>query len=201
MTTSTICRATIGALLLAALATAAVQPSVDPQLEVAVRHLLQVTAPIAAATAPIAAVTAPIAAKVEPNATIAIQLFKLANVTLTNSTILAPTDDAFNSMGVRIRNISDFFNATLAGLSKDILANHVLKGIFRSTALPLGNTTRPAINNATIVFTNDGPEGISVAVADSDDYADVVQADIPFGTNIVHIIDTVLLPANMTNLD
>ncbi|KAL6755818.1 hypothetical protein V8C86DRAFT_2666852 [Haematococcus lacustris] len=194
MTTSTICRVTIGALLLAALATAAVQPSVDPQLEVAVRHLLQVTAPIAA-------VTAPIAAKVEPNVTIAIQLFKLANVTLTNSTILAPTDDAFNSMGVRIRNISDFFNATLAGLSKDILANHVLKGIFRSTALPLGNTTRPAINNATIVFTNEGPGDISVAVADSDDYADVVQADIPFGTNIVHIIDTVLLPANMTNLD
>ncbi|KAL6764910.1 hypothetical protein V8C86DRAFT_1216525 [Haematococcus lacustris] len=173
----------ISAALLAVLAVAAAQAGLNPQLQRAVRQLQQ--APAEA-----------------PNVTIAIQLFRLANVTMQNTTILAPTDDAFNSMGFDVNNITDFFNSTLGPVTMDILGFHVVKGSFMSSMLPLGNTSASTLSAIPVIFMNGGPGNISVMLTGADDYADIVQPDILFGSNVVHIIDTVLLPANTTtNLD
>ncbi|KXZ55795.1 hypothetical protein GPECTOR_2g1345 [Gonium pectorale] len=126
--------------------------------------------------------------------------------TLTNetvATIFAPTDAAFEALAAALNLTSplDLFNATYNATAANITALHVIPGELLTAAniTELRNITAPSLlgYNLTIFVEPNGT--VSVTVPGSDVIANVVTADVPFNSSIVHVIDKVLLPpANET---
>jgi len=102
-------------------------------------------------------------------------------------TVFAPTDDAFASLpdGVLDGLLEDTQALT------DVLLYHVVSGEIASTSLMDGQT-------ATTV----GGQDISVAIFGSDVFINgiskVIVADIPASNGIVHVVDVVLSPSQIT---
>ena len=102
-------------------------------------------------------------------------------------TVFAPTDDAFAAVP---KETLDALLADPKGALTDVLTYHVVPGKVMSTDLSDGMTVgdgqRP--ERSTITVADDG----SVMVND----ATVVTADIETSNGVIHVIDTVLVPAS-----
>ncbi|HJK89759.1 MAG TPA: fasciclin domain-containing protein [Polyangiaceae bacterium LLY-WYZ-15_(1-7)] len=97
-------------------------------------------------------------------------------------TVFAPTDDAFEALGVDLSTLSTEELTT-------ILQYHVVAGEVPSTAIP---ATADTLADLTLVFdTSDG-----VVVND----ASVVMADVEASNGVIHVIDTVLLPPDIPTM-
>lgn len=151
---------------------------------------------------------------------IGLALLTSSNLTVENSTIFIPDDEAFNfyqgsseesmdsgsDMNVTVANttfsprtnVSDFLNATMAPATLTLLRLHIVPGVYNSTSIPDGNTTVPTLGgpDLTVNKATDPEYNItSITVYDpAGDNAVVLQPDIPFGTNVLHVISSVLLP-------
>jgi transforming growth factor-beta-induced protein len=98
-------------------------------------------------------------------------------------TIFAPTDDAFEALGVDLSTLSD---DELRG----ILSYHAISGAeVRSTEIP---ATADTAADLTLVF--DTTDGVMV------NDATVIEADIEADNGIIHVIDTVLLPPDIPTM-
>jgi len=137
----------------------------------------------------------------------AIQIWNAAGITASEFTILAPTNQAFMNTfaaaGIQMpANITDIFsNQTLAQYSTIVFENHLIPGLYNSQNITngtAGNATLPTLlgTNLTVSNTNGN---ITFTMPETGATASVVQADIPFGTNIVHIVDGLLIPAATPN--
>lgn len=93
-------------------------------------------------------------------------------------TVLAPTDDAFNAIGVTEDNVGE-----VEGLA-DILTYHVVPGR-RDAQSVLDADELPTLNGATVDLNGPNLNG---------DQADIVKTDIEASNGYVHVIDGVLLP-------
>lgn len=103
-------------------------------------------------------------------------------------TVFAPTDEAFAALpaGTVETLLLPENKETLAG----ILKLHVISGKVKSKDLAGTITTATTLNGD---LTVDGTDGVSVAAPGST--ANVVTADIYTSNGVIHVIDTVLLPA------
>ena len=97
-------------------------------------------------------------------------------------TIFAPTDEAFEALGLDLSTLSD---EQLSG----ILTYHALLSVVRSTEIP---ATADAANLLTLAF--DTSDGVMV------NNAMVIEADIEADNGIIHVIDTVLLPPDIPTM-
>jgi len=98
-------------------------------------------------------------------------------------TVFAPTDDAFEALGVDLSTLSD---DELRG----ILSYHAIVGAeVRSTEIP---RTADSAADLTLVF--DTADGVMV------NDATVTAADIEADNGIIHVIDTVLLPPDIPTM-
>lgn len=93
-------------------------------------------------------------------------------------TIFAPTDDAFQKLGITPKNVGEVDNL------RAILLYHVVRGRILSTDLIPGFV--PTANGAAVEVNLDG--GVFI------NQAEVVKADIRFRKGVIHAIDEVLLP-------
>ena len=96
-------------------------------------------------------------------------------------TVFAPTDAAFEALGVDLATLSD---AQLA----EILSYHVVSGEVRSSAIP---ARADSINELTLFFDTEG--GVSV------NDADVIAADVDADNGVIHVINGVLLPPDIVD--
>ena len=97
-------------------------------------------------------------------------------------TVFAPTDEAFEALGVDLSTLSD-------EEVRGILAYHAIPAEVPSSAIP---PTADTAAELTLVFdTSDG-----VVVND----ANVIAADIEADNGIIHVIDKVLLPPNIPTM-
>jgi uncharacterized surface protein with fasciclin (FAS1) repeats len=98
-------------------------------------------------------------------------------------TVFAPTDAAFKAVPA----------ATLDKLAKDpqalknVLSYHVMPGVFKSTDIS-GAVSLPTLNTAKLAVAKAG----DFVTADD---ALVVQADVATSNGVVHVVDSVLMPA------
>lgn len=98
-------------------------------------------------------------------------------------TIFAPNNEAFQSIGSALENIST------EDLSS-VLTYHVISGTVGYSSI-LSNTTLPTLNGA----------DVTISVVDGDVFvnsARVVIPDVLVANGVVHVIDNVLNPANTT---
>lgn len=98
----------------------------------------------------------------------------------TELTVFAPTNDAFEALGVNPDDLSD-------GLLLDILTFHVTGGKILSGDLDLSNTVEMLNGEKALV---QALEGVVVNAR-----ATVVDADLEATNGVIHAIDDVLLPA------
>lgn len=118
---------------------------------------------------------------------------------ITNVTILAPNDAAFEkrlpALGLTpAQLLAPENNQTLV----DILSYHVIPGVYTSSNLTDGGnlTTLQGTNVTSAVDTTMTPPMISFLPGfDSPYNATVVVPDIQAGGNVIHVIDDVLVPA------
>jgi len=97
-------------------------------------------------------------------------------------TVFAPTDAAFEALGVDLSTLSD-------EEVRGILAYHAVEGEVPSTAIP---ATALSAAELTLVF--DTTDGVMV------NDATVTAADIEADNGIIHVIDTVLLPPDIPTM-
>ena len=104
-------------------------------------------------------------------------------------TVLAPNDDAFAALGTTVNDlVADAMGGgtQLAG----ILQLHVISGSVLSTDLSDGQVVATLNGDLTV---NVGDNGVTFTSGDT--VATVVGADVPASNGVIHVIDTVLLPA------
>jgi len=106
---------------------------------------------------------------------------------LEDFTVFAPTDDAFNDLGI------ETVESLTAEQLTDVLTYHVLDGEVPSTALQPEQTVT-ALNGGDLFITLDG-EGVTVNGTSS-----VVTADIDADNGVIHAVDQVLLPDAFGNV-
>jgi uncharacterized surface protein with fasciclin (FAS1) repeats len=103
-------------------------------------------------------------------------------------TVFAPTDDAFAALP------EGTVETLLKPENKDMLAGilklHVISGKVKSGDLA-GTTTEAETLNGTLSI--DGTDGVTITAPGST--ATVVTADVGASNGVIHVIDTVLLPA------
>lgn len=103
----------------------------------------------------------------------------LAGVVSSNRlTVFAPTDDAFEAIGLNQRNITNVPNL------EEILLYHVLGDIVFSTDLSNGFVT--TLNGAAVEVNLDN--GVMINMSN------VIAADVEARNGVIHVIDQVLLP-------
>lgn len=106
-------------------------------------------------------------------------------------TVFAPTNDAFNALGVDLNTLSD-------EQLRNILLYHVIGGNIASTAIPQGKTY---INTAATV----GPGGNALTayierdgnIVEINNAATVTAVDINGENGVLHVIDAVLMPLDI----
>lgn len=97
-------------------------------------------------------------------------------------TVFAPTDDAFDALGVDLSTLPD-------DQLRGILTYHAILGEVRSTEIPATATSAAEL---TLVF--DTSDGVVV------NGANVIAADIEADNGIIHVIDAVLLPPDIPTM-
>ncbi len=108
-------------------------------------------------------------------------------------TVFAPTNDAFAALLAEL------------GVTKDELLNdkplltavlqyHVLSGVVRSTDVQLGKAITPLAGG---IFKIDAPAGVLTATDGRNRTARVTQTDIEASNGVIHVLDRVILPANL----
>jgi outer membrane protein OmpA-like peptidoglycan-associated protein/uncharacterized surface protein with fasciclin (FAS1) repeats len=106
----------------------------------------------------------------------------LADPTSEPVTLFAPTDDAFDALpadaAALLRSDSDLLAA--------VLAHHVASGAIAAADLPSGTLTM--LDGSPVTVARDG------GVATVDD-AQILRPDVRTANGVVHVVDTVLLPA------
>lgn len=109
----------------------------------------------------------------------------LRDALLGELTLLAPSDDAFKSIGITTRNVKDVPNL------KEILLYHVIDGKVRSTDLVEGYA--PTLNGASVRVSLDG--GVFF-----NNTSEVIRADIHTFRGVLHLIDEVLIPPTLVGI-
>ncbi|MEO1055763.1 MAG: fasciclin domain-containing protein [Actinomycetota bacterium] len=104
-------------------------------------------------------------------------------------TIFAPTNDAF---GVLDPAVAGELNAD-PQLMEAVLAHHVIDEALRADELPNGDLTMGDGTTVTIASEADG----TVTVSSGDVVASVTSADLTGSNGVLHVIDQVLLPADL----
>lgn len=138
------------------------------------------------------------------NTSYAAQLFRGANLMVHNSTIFAPTNEAFDDLGLNLHNITDLLNSTYIANSTQILKLHIVPGIYTNATVPIGNTTLNTLAGMKIILEKKAsgmpgePPMVTVYVPGTDTEAGIAMLGLPFMDNVVHLSDTVFLPFNMT---
>jgi uncharacterized surface protein with fasciclin (FAS1) repeats len=100
-------------------------------------------------------------------------------------TVFAPTDDAFEALGVTADNVGDVdFEAAVGASLAEILTYHVVPGRRKEKSI-VGEDQVPTLNGAKVAV-----DGIDL----NDGQAEIVATDIEASNGFVHVIDGVLLP-------
>jgi uncharacterized surface protein with fasciclin (FAS1) repeats len=115
-------------------------------------------------------------------------------------TVFAPTNDAFDALA---RTLTGNGNARAAdilvpankALVKSVLQYHVLTSQVPSSAIPFGKAITPAAGG---FFKIDLVSGRPVITDGRNRTSNIVTTDIAASNGVVHVIDTVLLPADKT---
>lgn len=106
-------------------------------------------------------------------------------------TVFAPTNDAFNALGVDLSTLTD-------DELRDILMYHVFADDVRSSEIQEGKTY---LGTAANIGPNDEPVSIVVERSGStitiNDVATVVEGDILTENGVIHAINTVLMPLDI----
>jgi uncharacterized surface protein with fasciclin (FAS1) repeats len=112
-----------------------------------------------------------------------------------NITIFAPSDDAFKAAGY---GDASAINALPVATLQQIIRNHIVNSRIDRGAIPTGvNTTyQTALSNSTISVYKASADDISV------NKGKIIQPDNPTTGSVVHVINTILMPAtvNITDL-
>ena len=101
-------------------------------------------------------------------------------------TVFAPTDDAFAAAGIKVEDYDPNDADQIAGLTA-VLLHHVVPGITLSTGLEDG-ATLTTVGGTTLDV--DLSAGVKIGGAN------VTAADVGASNAVIHIIDTVLIPAS-----
>ena len=112
-------------------------------------------------------------------------------VGLTNVTIFAPTNEAF-------QDVAAFAMRSNVNLTNDLLTKilqlHIVPGILKSTDVSVSSvSTVTALSNDSLAITANSTGGVLVS-SPGNVTADVVLADLEVTQGIVHVINKVLLP-------
>jgi len=102
-------------------------------------------------------------------------------------TVFAPTDDAFDAIGINAGNVGSVDEAVL----NDVLLYHVAAGTLLAADLPAD----VAVLEGSPLMQADG-----VLTDDTGGQAAVTQADAMASNGVVHVIDAVLLPYNLVTV-
>lgn len=121
-----------------------------------------------------------------------------------NLTVLAPTNDAFNTLATRLgfTSATALVDALPASALNSILTYHVLSGRVSAADLASGPATRPTLYSfggapATLAVSATGGVGFTDAVLTR---AAVRTADVVATNGLVHVVDKVLVPPGVLNL-
>jgi len=133
----------------------------------------------------------------------AVKFLKAANISVTNSTIFAPTDEALAELNKMLNlTANDYAKPAIAEAAAATLKLHVIPGkVLYSKDIPMGNTTllTAAGKNITVTKKIDddgddkGEEEVYVKGMGNKKGAEVEKKDIAWMGNVVHVIDKVLL--------
>jgi transforming growth factor-beta-induced protein len=102
-------------------------------------------------------------------------------------TVFAPTDDAFDALGITADNVGSVDEAVL----NDVLLYHVAAGTLLAADLPAD----VAVLEGSPLTQADG-----VLTDDTGGQATVTEADVVASNGVVHVIDAVLLPYNLVTV-
>ncbi len=112
-------------------------------------------------------------------------------------TVFAPTDAAFDALKAQLG--TDAYNAIVSDNTKltKLLTYHVLTSQVFSKDITAGAVATDEGTSITLALTSaDGGTGVSIADSTSTK-ANVVLADIPNSNGVIHVIDKVLVPADL----
>lgn len=127
--------------------------------------------------------------------TLSTKFFQAAGLDVKDSTIFAPSDMAFKKFAKKL-NVTDtnkFLEPPLLELTLASLKQHVVPGkVIKAADIPSGNTTLPTLGGKDITVVKNG-EGVFVYGPTSKKGAKVLKTDINLGSNVVHVIDKVLV--------
>ena len=124
----------------------------------------------------------------------AADLVSTLNNTSLNATIFAPTNEAF-------RKFANDYNVTISDLLqkpdvlKTVVTYHIVPGTYRAADLQDGQKLETLEGNTIEVDITDGVVSLLSAAATP---ATVLKTDIQAGETVIHLIDGVLLPPNVT---
>ena len=103
-------------------------------------------------------------------------------------TVFAPTDGAFDNLGVTADNVGDIdFEKEVGATLPEILTYHVTPGRRNAKSVTTSDEL-PTLNGAKIDV--GGPNGTVL----NEGQATIIDTDIPASNGIIHVIDGVLLP-------
>lgn len=109
-------------------------------------------------------------------------------------TVFAPTNAAFATLLTELGVTKDELLANKPLLTA-VLQYHVLSGAVRKADVPLGKAISPLAGG---IFKIDSVGGELVITDGRNRSSTIVQTDIPAANGVLHVIDTVILPADKT---
>ncbi|KAL6764248.1 Fasciclin domain-containing protein [Haematococcus lacustris] len=141
----------------------------------------------------------------ETSVSFSIELFKAAtsalgsSFKLEGSTIFAPTDKAFQDLAATLKltnpKPADLLTPALKDTSVSILKFHVVPGkVIMAKDIPSGSTVVPTALEGKSLTVTKAASGVMIKGPGNSAAGKVIKTDIKFGTNIVHVVDVVLLP-------
>jgi uncharacterized surface protein with fasciclin (FAS1) repeats len=122
------------------------------------------------------------------------ELFNVAKINLgENVTVLAPTNDAFLVVGEE--TLEEWREGNNLEELQSVLSNHIINQLYPSLFIENGTVANTDGGSSTITFTKSTSDG-KITV----NGANVIQADVLAAHAIIHVIDQVIMPSNVTTL-